>query len=459
MGTYTAKYANFLSRNFSNTIEILYLSAKLITMKNFVLSILTLLVAVAFSSCRAKKEVEQPQTHSSIITIGTEALATIYNPTTTTIHPKIFVKKNNPQDIDLYVIINDSELLFPAATNKAKVRIFYKIMESYEELALIDSAQKVLTIDKSATPKTYAVKMHVKPVELEKFVIQTTVTDVIRGKMNISFIDVDRNDILDVSNFNVTKVENSQPYSEYYVKPSEMLRIDYYNSNYPSVYKTVLPPFEEIPLPPYASDPAEDDTTHYNIDEVLKKSFLIGNAQEDFIYYFRPDSTINRGFAMPCFSEDYPNVTSLKDIVKPLAYLTTPEEYNNIKNAEHKKLAIDDFWYSCTKDSKRAKELIRVFYTRAIFANMYFADYRQGMLTDRGMVYIVLGPPKILAINSESEIWTYKDTRSGRKIRFVFRRVKSPFSGVEYVLRRSTELKTNWDAAVSSWRKGNIYTW
>ena len=85
-------------------------------------------------------------------------------------------------------------------------------------------------------------------------------------------------------------------------------------------------------------------------------------------------------------------------------------------------------------------------------------DYRKGMLTDRGMVYIILGAPKMLAITSTSEVWTYRDTKSGQKIRFVFRRTRTKLSGEKYVLRRSTEFKTTWDHAVQTWRKGSIFT-
>ena len=119
---------------------------------------------------------------------------------------------------------------------------------------------------------------------------------------------------------------------------------------------------------------------------------------------------------------------------------------------------MDDFWYSCTHDIRKAKELIKVYYTRAIISNVLFTDYRKGMLTDRGMLYIVLGPPKMLAITSTSEVWSYYDTKSGQKVKFVFRRTRTKLSGEKYVLRRSTEFKTVWDRAVGSWRKGSIFT-
>jgi hypothetical protein len=74
------------------------------------------------------------------------------------------------------------------------------------------------------------------------------------------------------------------------------------------------------------------------------------------------------------------------------------------------------------------------------------------------MVYIILGPPRKLAITSSAEVWTYRDSKSGQHVRFVFRRTRTKLSGEKYVLRRSTEFKTTWDHATQTWRKGNIFT-
>jgi len=75
------------------------------------------------------------------------------------------------------------------------------------------------------------------------------------------------------------------------------------------------------------------------------------------------------------------------------------------------------------------------------------------------MIYVVLGPPKILAFTSNSEVWTYKDSRSGQKVKFVFMKRSNAMYKQKYVLMRNTAFKPYWDAAVSSWRKGSIYTW
>lgn len=432
-------------------------------MTSFVKILLISAISVFCASCALlNRESEPPQKQQSILSTGSEQLAYMYNPSITTIHPKVFVRKSDAQNFDLYVVINDSELLFSKANtqnkNIAKVKIFYKIIESYENNLMIDSCMRVVTFNKSETSKVYAVKLALKNVDLDKFVVQTTVTDLQRGKMNISFSEVDKLDSLGAINYQFSKQETMQPLPENYMKVGDQVRVDFVNPDYPEVFRTYYEPCDNPALLPYASDPAIEDTTHFYNTESEKRNFLL-NASKEGVYYFAADTVRKTGVAIPCFSSDYPNITSLQDLAKPLAYLSTPAEYSSIINAEHKKLAIDEFWYSCTKDVKKAKELMKVFYVRALFANMYFYDYRQGMLTDRGMVYILMGAPKILALTSKSEIWTYKDSRSGQKVKFVFRKERTPLCGCKYVLYRSTEHKPYWDYAVSQWRKGVIFSW
>jgi len=40
-------------------------------------------------------------------------------------------------------------------------------------------------------------------------------------------------------------------------------------------------------------------------------------------------------------------------------------------------------------------------------ANYFFTSYKPGWMTDRGMIYIVLGPPVILHKGDDFEEWIY----------------------------------------------------
>lgn len=428
-------------------------------MKKLNIILITFCLSLLYIGCRTTKEAEK---HVSAIAAGTTQLAQIYNPTSTTIHPKVFVKKNDTTNIDLFVIINDSELLFSKANSQnqqlAKVKVFYKIMESYENAQMIDTSMKIVTISKSASPKTLAIKIKLKHVDLPKFVVQTTVTDLLRGKMNISFNEVDKMDSTGIDNFNVFYTTDGLPLQKNYADIGTQLTVRYNNTpGLHLIYNAVLPVDNTIPQSPYATLAFFNDST-IHVDTEAKPLQFTFNIDKPGIYFTTADSVNQRGFSIPCFGNDHPSVTTPEDMLKTIKYLCNDEEYAQIAAKESKKLAVDDFWYSCTKDIKKAKELIKVYYTRAVFANIFFTDHRQGMLTDRGMVYIVMGPPQMMAITSKAEIWTYRDRKEDRKIKFVFRKRPTTLTSPEYRLFRSTELKPYWDKAVDTWRKGNIYT-
>ena len=215
--------------------------------------------------------------HGSVISNGSQQLALMYNPYSTTIHPKVFAKKHNLEDIELYVIINDGELLFSKAnaqkSNTAMIKIFYKVMESYEKTALIDSCTRTVNFTKEASPKTYAIKLKLKPQELKKFVIQTTVTDLLRGKMSIHFTEIDKTDPFSEDNYMFTQIKNMQPLAEHYIKKGDAVRVDYLcTSKHPTLMSGSKPHELTIPLSPYSSDPAVEDTTlFYNTTEKKRK--------------------------------------------------------------------------------------------------------------------------------------------------------------------------------------------
>ena len=374
-------------------------------MKRILILTLTICVSIFYTSCRILgNKNREPEKKVSAIAAGSTQLAQIYNPASTTIHPKVFVKKNDTTDIDLFVIINDSELLFSKANAQnsqlAKVKVFYKIMESFESGTMVDTSMRIISIAKTATPKTFAIKLKLKHVDLPKFVVQTTITDLLRGKMNISFNEVDKLDSTGIDNFNVTYTNDGQPFQKSYADLGTKLTIKYNNTpGLHLIYNAVLPVDNTIPQSPYATLAFYNDSTMHVDTEPKPLQYNI-TIDKPGIYFTTADSVNQRGIAIPCFGNDHPNINTPDDMIKTIKYLCTDEEYAQITAKPDKKLAVDDFWYSCTRDLKKSKELIRVYYTRAVYANVFFTDHRQGMLTDRGMVYIVMGPPQMMAITS-----------------------------------------------------------
>jgi len=155
-------------------------------------------------------------------------------------------------------------------------------------------------------------------------------------------------------------------------------------------------------------------------------------------------------------------------MIPPLAYIATPQEMDEMLTSEKPKLALDNFWLERTGSIERSKELIRIYYNRTLFANYYFSSYKAGWLTDRGMIYIMYGPPDKVYKNAEGESWGYKrppvKSRWGSRyvmedqyLWFNFRKQKNLFSDNDFVLNRAGTPVSYWDIAVARWREGKVF--
>jgi GWxTD domain-containing protein len=155
-------------------------------------------------------------------------------------------------------------------------------------------------------------------------------------------------------------------------------------------------------------------------------------------------------------------------MIEPLAYLANPDELTALRSAEKPKAALDEFWIKCGGNIDKARELIRIYYTRVLYSNYYFTSYKEGWRSERGMIYIIYGPPDKVYKTADGESWGYKKTGIKSKwdgrfkvsdsyLFFTFKRRENIFSSNDFYLSRSETLVTYWDKAVASWRKGIVF--
>jgi len=196
-----------------------------------------------------------------------------------------------------------------------------------------------------------------------------------------------------------------------------------------------------LPQPPYI-----DQTDPINISN---KSVEV-TAIEKAGFYFFERTYYNR--AVFVGTEHFPKVKRVDDLIEPLRYITTNEEYENLKTTGLSKLKVDSFWYALTGNFERGKKLIKEYYKRVEISNELFSDYREGWRTDRGMIYMVYGPPTEVFRHDDMEIWYDAHTDS----RFIFNKESIHSDFEVYVLNRDKELKEGWAKAVSNWRNGYL---
>lgn len=155
----------------------------------------------------------------------------------------------------------------------------------------------------------------------------------------------------------------------------------------------------------------------------------------------------------------FPEVTRLHQMTAALAYIANEDEWEAIHEgaeAEQKK-EFDAFWGRHIRQREKAADVIERYYARVEEANRQFTTHKEGWKTDRGMVYIVMGPPLYVDQNIDREIWhySYNDPEDPSYFEFVrgYRYgLANPFEA--YALKRHIQYQHVWQRAVRQWREG-----
>lgn len=170
---------------------------------------------------------------------------------------------------------------------------------------------------------------------------------------------------------------------------------------------------------------------------------------------------IERDRTLSVKNTTYPQIADLHDLIDALSYIAFDDEIEYIESSEtsaEAKRRFDAFWGSRVPNRNLAATLIKLYYGRIEEATLYFTGYKEGWKTDRGMVYVVMGPPLLVDQHVESETWYYSYGDRDPANTFVFQKVQSylhqPFEN--YILQRRPYYHQAWTRAIDLWRRGEV---
>lgn len=160
-------------------------------------------------------------------------------------------------------------------------------------------------------------------------------------------------------------------------------------------------------------------------------------------------------------NETFPQIALLDDLVEALAYIAYESEIEFIQEAEtpaEKKRRLDAFWGSLVPNRNLAANLIKLYYGRIEEANLFFTGHKEGWKTDRGMVYVVMGPPFYVDRRVNTEIWHYSYADENPVKTFVFEKAQNAGDDVfvSYILERRPYYQQEWFRAIDLWRSGDV---
>ena len=417
-----------------------------------------------FSSCTSSS-------HST----NSQNLSHIYKTKQDGLHPKFAVFHRTGTTSELHFKINSKDLLYTKqgddGTFSARISIQYRLISSYETKDIIDSATVTMSDPFSSTPRDIIGKIDFSATFTNGYVLQIDLTDMNRNITSKTFINIDKLDHNTRQNFIVlagpTKGTDSVFHwrknkipvfrdnigrdERFFIKyrtPDETIHVRYYHRDFP------------LPSPPFATSnmiPFEYHADSLFTLQLDEKDTVGIKLNSPGFYHIQADTNTKDGLTLFRFEDDFPKVKKPIDLLQPLRYLTTKQEYEVLSGYKNLKTAVDSFWVYAGGSHERARSLVKKFYNRVEDSNEYFSSYLEGWRTDRGLMYIIYGPPNIVYKSSDSESWVYGEENNFNSLTFTFLKVINPFTDNDYRLERNQIFKTSWFNSVEMWRQGRVY--
>ena len=114
---------------------------------------------------------------------------------------------------------------------------------------------------------------------------------------------------------------------------------------------------------------------------------------------------------------------------------------------------LQEFWFFEGRTKERSQEMMTTYYSRVQRANELFTSYKEGWKTDRGMVFIIYGPPDQIYNEADSEVWEYGEDADYNDLKFEFVIHQTKLNSQDYILLRDKAYKDSWFRLVKNWRE------
>ena len=376
---------------------------------------------------------------------------------------KIFHAENSTSEV--YYMFENRGLKYSinevSGDYMAKARISWQLYTDYSSTEIIDSSSFV-KFDSTATSGLFQLqgKFTIPAKADANYVLKITTTDLNTTQKTVTFHYIDKTDKTNRQFFKVVLEENNSVLFRNYFYENERLSITYALSKsltqlegkfFDVIFPVAAPPFSMSNPKPFDFD----NHTEFSLD--MTNGIAHFSSADAGIYHFGlGGGNKYTGLTLYQYSNEFPEVNTNQELLSPLRFITSKKEFAKLRKYQEPKKAVDEFWKSTSKDPKKAKKLIKGYYNRVQNANYFFSSFKEGWKTDRGVIYIVFGPPSIVYRSLTGESWTYGEDSNYRSLTFNFVKVKNPFTNNDFALQRTSVYKNPWYRAVDAWRQGKV---
>ncbi|MCK5136369.1 MAG: GWxTD domain-containing protein [Bacteroidales bacterium] len=394
-------------------------------------------------------------------------LASLYNPSQLSLHPDYSIYHESDLYSVLYIRAYPAELRFSQTNEEAEYRALLSI--KYRLIQLDDSGMEGAVVDSASVTYKLEAKDEKRPAFFaslsipvnsgKRYLLRLQAQDLNRGSIGLEYLYIDKTNPYGAQNFKVVSLFSGYPKFMRFFMPGEKFNVRYRDPSVDSIHVQYFRLESELPRPPITA------TIDYTMNFTADTSFvfpLVDSAHYDLIregmYFVRVDKEQDEGLTLFNFGGSFPDVKTSDELMEPLFYLATLAEYRDLRKESNRKLAVDDFWLKRGNSVEKSKELIRIYYNRVVYSNLYFTSNKEGWKTDRGMIFILFGPPSRIQMTGTGERWYYFARRKSNPVEFRFNRQSDAFSYNHLKWSKTTESQVLWNEAVRSWRNGKVYS-
>ncbi|MFH0757206.1 MAG: GWxTD domain-containing protein [Bacteroidota bacterium] len=394
-------------------------------------------------------------------------LASLYNPSQLSLHPDYCIFHESDNFSVLYIRAYPAELKFSQANEDSEYRallsIGYKLIRLDApglEGDILDSATVTYKLGSPDEKRPAFFATLTIPVQSGKrYLLKLEAKDLNRGSIGLEYLYVDKFNEYSGQNFKVVSLFSGYPKFMRYFRPGEKFTVQYRKKLADSIYVDYFRLASELPRPPITA--SADYTLNYSPDTSFVFPLVDSidyNLQRKGMYFVRVDRAREEGLSLFNFGGSFPEIKTPDELMEPLFYLATLAEYRDLRKEPNRKLAVDNFWLKMGNSVEKSRELIRIYYNRAVYSNLYFTANKEGWKTDRGMIFILFGPPRRIQMTGTGERWYYYVRRRSNPVEFRFDRRADAFANQNLEWVKTTDSQMFWNEAVRSWRSGKVYS-
>lgn len=390
-------------------------------------------------------------------------LAYHYYSEPTTVNPVFKVYHKSDLETILFVRVKSSELLYSKNNPKkeflSKMAMEVSVYGFGETKKLVSDTVFLYSKGEPDEEKYLLGEMSIDLPYGNRYIAEVTFDDLFRTQYVQDVILIDKVDEFSSENYLIRNTKGEIQFGNTF-DPGSKLLVETSRQLSSNLRIIKYDPYEKLPPPPFSEMENVELNFTGESDTIIKtkdsRNFEI-DLKEAGIYHIPNEVDGSSGLTFLVFHSYFPYIKTVASMIRPMRYLTTKQEYENIINSENAKKEMDEFWLKTAGNSERAAEIIKEYFSRVEIANKKFTSYTQGWQTDRGLIYIIYGPPGSVLKTENKEVWTYSEKSNILSIQFNFIRIDNAYSQNDYIMARSNSYKSSWYRSIDSWRQGRLF--